>query len=303
MIRVALRGVVALCAWTAMTVAVQAAESQGAPVITVTGDGAGSSLDARVTKLERILKGQGLAELLTRIQRLQEDVQKLRGDLELQGNDINGIKQRQRDLYLDLDRRLQKLETAAAAMAAPAPTASPQPSVAPPAQPSGGVSAPAGSAPMAGGMTAAPSPVAASGMPATAPVTAANPEQEQADYQKAFDLLKGGHYDDAIAGFKDVLKHYPGGKLADNAQYWIGEAHFAARRFSEAADEFSKVINNYPHSSKVPDAMLKLGFSYYELAAWGKARDTLEKLKGSYPQSTAAQLADRRLHKMKAEGH
>ena len=49
--------------------------------------------------------------------------------------------------------------------------------------------------------------------------------------------------------------------------------------------------------------MLKLGFSYYELADWTKARDTLEQLKGRYPQSTAAQLADRRLEKMKTEGH
>ena len=130
-----------------------------------------------------------------------------------------------------------------------------------------------------------------------------NPEQEQAAYQKAFELLKGGRYDDAVAAFHDMLNQYPGGKLADNAQYWIGEAHFAARRFREAADEFNKVINSYPQSSKVPDAMLKLGFSYYELADWTKARDTLEQLKGRYPQSTAAQLADRRLEKMKTEGH
>ncbi len=301
--RVALYGVVVLSAWVLTTGATWAAESEGAPVITVTGDGGGSSLDARVTKLERILNGQGLADLLTRIQRLQEDVQKLRGDLEVQGNDINGIKQRQRDLYLDLDRRLQKLETAAASMTNPsASTAAPSL----PAQ-SGSVSPAAGSAPVAAGVTPAmPSTTQPTAPGTTSPMStppAANPGQEQVDYQKAFDLLKGGHYDDAIAGFKEVLKNYPNGNLADNAQYWIGEAHFAARRFSEAADEFGKVIHDYPQSPKVPDAMLKLGFSYYELAAWGKARDTLEQLKGRYPQSTAAQLADRRLQKMKSEGH
>jgi len=276
-----------------------------APVITVTGDSGGSSLDARVTKLERVLNGQGLADLLTRIQRLQEDVQKLRGDLEVQGNDINGIKQRQRDLYLDLDRRLQKLETAAPAMTKP-PASTTAPVAPLPGQP-GGVSPPVGGAPTAAGMNPAMPPTAQPTSPGmTAPMAtppAANPGQEQVDYQKAFDLLKGGHYDDAIAGFKEVLKDYPDGNLADNAQYWIGEAHFAARRFSEAADEFGKVIHDYPQSPKVPDAMLKLGFSYYELAAWGKARDTLEQLKGRYPQSTAAQLADRRLQKMKSEGH
>ena len=291
--RVALCGVLALSTWAVVNTPVQADDSQGAPVVTITGDASESALEARVAKLERVLNGQGLAELLTRIQRLQEDVEKLRGDLEVQGNDLNGIKQRQRDLYLDIDRRLQQLETAAAATAAPGASpplaATSAPRVAP---------GPGASAPMTAAMPAAPTPTTTT--PAPAPP---NPEQEQAAYQKAFDILKAGRYDDAVAAFHDMLNSYPGGKLADNAQYWIGEAHFAARRFREAADEFSKVINNYPQSSKVADAMLKLGFSYYELADWTKARDTLEMLKGRYPQSTAAQLADRRLQKMKTEGH
>jgi tol-pal system protein YbgF len=256
-----------------------AADTQGAPVVTITPQGAAApSLDARVTKLERVVEGQALADLMMRIQRLQEDVQKLRGDLEVQSNDLDGIKQRQRDLYLDIDRRLRQLEVASSSTVQAAPAAA-SPPAAVPVMPSFGPSAvPAAAAPP-------------------------NPEQEQAAYQKAFNYLKDGHYDDAIAAFRDMLATYPGGNLSDNAQYWLGEAHFAARRFREARDEFSKVINNYPQSSKVPDAMLKLGFSYYELADWGKARDTLEQLKGRYPQSTAAQLADKRLQKMKAEGH
>jgi tol-pal system protein YbgF len=295
MMRVALCGVLA-ASISALTAPLAVADTQGAPVVTVTGQAAGSSLEARVTKLERVLDGQALADLLTRIQRLQEDVQKLRGDLEVQGNDINGIKQRQRDLYLDIDRRLQQLESAAANTKAAPATTQPPPAVPPLAGVASGAAepTPAMSPPMA------PPPAMATAMPSS---PAANPEQEQAAYQKAFNLLKDGRYDDAIAAFHDMLSTYPGGKLADNAQYWIGEAHFAARRFREAADEFSKVVNNYPQSPKVPDAMLKLGFSYYELADWSKARATLEQLKGRYPQSTAAQLADRRLQKMKSEGH
>jgi len=276
--RAAVWSLLAAAVWTAVPAA--AADSQGAPVVTVTGGqaGAGQSLEARVSKLERVVEGQALADLLVRIQRLQEDMQRLRGDLEVQANDINGIKQRQRDLYLDIDRRLHQLEVSASAMATP-PAASPGPGAAP-------------------GMTPAMPPAA--GMPAGSPP---NPEQEQAAYQKAFDLLKDGHYDDAIAAFRNMLATYPGGKLSDNAQYWLGEAHFAARRFREAANEFSKVINVYPQSPKVPDAMLKLGFSYYELGEWSKSRDTLEQLAARYPQSTAAQLANKRLQKMKSEGH
>lgn len=283
--RAALWGLLA-AAWTATAAA---ADSQGAPVVTVTGGqgGAGLSLESRISKLERVVEGQALADLLLRIQRLQADMQQLRGELEVQANDIKGIKQRQRDLYLDIDRRLHQLEVSVAA-AATAPAASPAmpgsaPGMTPSLPPSTGVPV-AGTAPGVG----APPPA---------------PEQEQAAYQKAFDLLKGGHYDDAITAFRDLLTAYPGGKLADNAQYWLGEAHFAARRFREAAEEFGRVLRVYPQSPKVPDAMLKLGFSYYELGEWAKARDTLERLASRYPRSTAAQLADRRLEKMKSEGH
>lgn len=290
--RVAFRGVLAMCVWLVVAPAV-AADSDGAPVITVTGQTNESSLEARVSKLERVLGGQALTELLTRIQHLQEDVQKLRGDLEVQGNDINGIKQRQRDLYLDIDRRLQQLEASVAAKTTNAASSPPLPTM----------STQGGAPPATGDNTSTPA--VNSAMPATAAPqsTQQNSDEEQAAYQKAFNILRDGHYDDAIAAFKDMLNKYPGGKLSDNAQYWIGEAHFAARRFREASDEFSKVIKNYPQSSKVPDAMLKLGFSYYELSDWAKARSTLEHLEGRYPQSTAAQLADKRLRKMKSEGH
>lgn len=268
---------------TVVPAAALADDSQGAPVVSITAQpAAGPSIDARVTKLERVVEGQALADLLDRIQRLQEDVQRLRGDLEVQANDLNGVKQRQRDLYLDIDRRLRQLEVSATTGPAAMPSAAA--AVPPPA-----------SLPQAA-VPAAPSSSAAA-------AAASNPEREQVAYQKAFDLLKGGHYDDAIAAFREVLAAYPNGKLADNAQYWLGEAHFAARRFREAADEFSKVLGAYPQSAKVPDAMLKLGFSDYELGDWAKARQNLEQVLAHYPQSTAAQLADRRLQRMKLEGH
>jgi tol-pal system protein YbgF len=289
--RGAFRSVLAMCVWV-VVVPAMAADSEGAPVVTVTGQANGSSLESRVSKLERVLSGQALTELLTRIQHLQEDVQKLRGDLEVQGNDINGIKQRQRDLYLDIDRRLQQLEASNATKSTTASSSPPLPTMS--------------------AQSGAPGPGANSSIPAMNPPmpgmmapssTQPNSDEEQAAYEKAFNLLRDGHYDDAIAAFQDMLSKFPGGKLSDNAQYWIGEADFAARRFREASDEFNKVIKNYPQSPKVPDAMLKLGFSYYELSDWAKTRSTLEQLEGRYPQSTAAQLADKRLQKMKSEGH
>ncbi len=120
MSRLALSGMVlgVACA-TALPAGAAEPRPGGAPVVSATQPNPGPVLEARVAKLERLLEGQALADLLQRVQQLQQDVQSLRGELEVQANDINGLKQRQRDLYLDIDRRLQQLSAAAPTAAAP----------------------------------------------------------------------------------------------------------------------------------------------------------------------------------------
>src|SRR3569623_982000 len=245
-----------------------AAEQRPAPVVTSTMPGT-ESLDARVTKLERLFEGQALTDMLLRVQQMQQELQKLRGDLEVQTNEINGLKQRQRDLYLDIARRLRPAETSA--QAAPAASASG-----------------AGAAGAPGGAASAP--------------VGGSPEQERAAYQQAFDKLKEGRYDEAITLFRGVLANYPNGKLSDNAQYWLGEANYVTRRYREAVEEFGKVIVIHPQSQKIPDALLKRGYSNYELGDWAKARESLEQVASRYPQSPAAAKAATRMQKMKAEG-
>ena len=49
--------------------------------------------------------------MFNRLQQLQNEVQQLRGQLEEQTYLIESLKKRQRDLYLDTDRRLQLLES------------------------------------------------------------------------------------------------------------------------------------------------------------------------------------------------
>src|SRR3569623_251847 len=99
-----------------------------APVVGASIPGAQEALEARISKLERLLDGQGLTDMLMRIQQMQQELQKLRGDVEVQANEINGLKQRQRELYLDIDKRLQQAAAAAAPLAA-APGAAMTPAV------------------------------------------------------------------------------------------------------------------------------------------------------------------------------
>jgi tol-pal system protein YbgF len=70
-------------------------------------------MNKRVTRLERLVESQTFADMLTRIESLQQEVQQLRGQLEEQNHALEGMQRTQRELYLDTDRRLSRLEQAA----------------------------------------------------------------------------------------------------------------------------------------------------------------------------------------------
>lgn len=245
------------------------------------------TVEERVARLERLMDSQALVDMLMRLQNLQQEVSELRGQIEVQTHSIDGIKQRQRELYLDIDRRIRQLEEAAAAAQQP------------------GASGPGGM-PGAPGAAMTPSPGGAAGATgggaAGAEQPAVDPLAEQKAYQKAFDVLKAGRYEKSVEAFRAFLSRYPDGEYSANAQYWLGEANYVMNRIPVAIEEFQKVVDLYPDSSKAADAMLKLGYSHYELEKYDQARNTLTQLVEKFPDSTAAQLAQNRLHRMRLEG-
>lgn len=254
------------------------AREKPAPVIEATGgssvSGSSLSLQARVARLERLLENRALVDLMTRIDSLQKQVQQLQGQVEEQTYNMDELKKRQRDLYLDIDQRLRQLEETGAA----APAA-------------GAMAAPA---PMLGMSTAA-----MPGAAASEAVSLAEQKQEQADYEGAFALLKEGRYDLALAAFRTFVQNYPDGRFAGNAQYWLGEANYVQHNFKLALTEFEKVVNNYPASPKRADALLKMGYAYQELEQYDQARQTLNRITSGYPNTTAANLARKRLQELK----
>lgn len=126
---------------------------------------------------------------------------------------------------------------------------------------------------------------------------------DRANYQAAFDLLKDGKYADAANGFRQFLSTFPTSALADNAQYWLGEAHYVTKQYPEALKAFRTVVEKYPDSRKMPDALLKIGYCNYEMKNWAEARASLDQVVRQYADTTAARLAGQRLDKMKSEGH
>ncbi len=125
---------------------------------------------------------------------------------------------------------------------------------------------------------------------------------DRANYQAAFDLLKDAKYPEAINAFKQYLTTFPNGPLADNAQYWLGEAHYVTKQYTDALRDFRTVIEKYPDSRKIPDALLKIGYCNYELKNWGEARSALTQVVQRFGDTTAARLASQRLAKLDSEG-
>jgi tol-pal system protein YbgF len=246
----------------------------------------GQSVEQRLEKLERLMEGQGLADILMRLNALEEEVRQLRGQNEEQAHTIEQLKKRQRELYIDLDRRLLQLErgeSGGVSGVAPAPLKS---------QPSD-VSKPSTNKTPQPAQTNIP----ATGTPVVSPTARKN---EREAYQEAFDLLRELEYDKAIAAFSSFLQDYPDGRYAHIARYWLGEANYAQRHFKEAISNYQSLIEHYPKSPKVAEAMLKIGYSHYNLNQDKAAQEVLEKLIDRYPGTTESSQARNLLQKIRA---
>jgi len=240
------------------------------------------ALEQRLAKVERLVQSQGLIELMERVDHLQAELQRLQGEVETLGHGLEQIKKRQRELYLDLDGRLQRLEGRAAGGAPPAPTGHRGPAT-PPVKTS---------------QSAAPAPA---GQVETGGQEGASEEQARQAYNDAFTLLKAGRYEKAIGQLRNFLERYPQSQYADNAQYWLAQAFFVQRQYQNAMDEYQKLVQLYPDSPKLPHAQLKIGICLDELGQTEKARAVLEQVRDQYVGSSASRQASERLARIAAK--
>lgn len=68
--------------------------------------------EERLAKIETLLQDRSI-DLAKQIDELKQDLARMRGEIEVQAHQIDTLDRRQKDLYVDLDSRLRKLETSA----------------------------------------------------------------------------------------------------------------------------------------------------------------------------------------------
>ncbi|MEJ0100626.1 MAG: tol-pal system protein YbgF [Pseudomonadota bacterium] len=216
-------------------------------------------LDSRVGRIDRVVSNDSLVQMSNRIEAQQQEIRQLHGQLEELQNDNTKLRKEQRDLYADIDKRLADASTAAASAAEAAKSAA--------------------------ATNAANVPPAAAG-------------DEQTLYNRALDQLKSRDYAAATESFRSLAAQYPNGQLADNTQYWLGEAYYVTQEYDHAMAAFQRVLANWPNSRKAPDALLKVGYTQIEQGKVPVGKATLEQLVAKYPGSDAAKLATERLAKL-----
>jgi len=216
-------------------------------------------VEERLAKIEAAVgsttEKSAVLELASQIDGLRGEIARMRGQLEVLGNQADSAESRQKQLYLDIDTRLRKLEQAREQQAA-VPEKPPAP-----------------------------------GKPAEAEPSPA----EAKAYQAALDQFKLGNYSLAVAAMQGFLVTYPNSPLAANAQYWIGMAHSGQRDYKSAIAAQRKLLAAWPESPKAPDAMLSIASSQETMGDRKAAQKTLEELIARYPGSSSATSAKQRL--------
>jgi tol-pal system protein YbgF len=239
------------------------------------------SLADRVARLElQANNTQANQDLLNQMEQLRTEVQSLRQTVEQLQNENQQLQQRNRDQYLDLDGRLNRLE--GGALPAPPATGAPAASA-----------APAATAPT---RTVTPAVADASPRVHGDPGSLAQAGDERVAYNAAFDALKAGRYDESAQLFQAFIDTWPAGIYAPNALYWLGESYYATKNFALAAQQFEALIGRYPTHDKAPGALLKLGLSQFGEGQVQQAEATLQQVVARYPESDAARIAGDRLH-------
>ncbi len=241
-------------------------------------------------------------EVVYQLQTLLEEVRALRGQVEAQQVEIENLRRRQRDQYLDLDERLQTLGRQEGMVISDGTA-------------QGQVAQDSSFENTLGGQPIGTVPEVRAQIETTPEIITLAPpadvtqrsldqptEGEQVAYDRAFTALKETRYADAAAQFSAFVDDYPESSYAPNAYYWLAETYYVTRDFDTALAMFQIVLERYPDSSKAGDALLKLGFSHFELQQWPQARSALEQVRADYPETTLSRLADSRLREMRLSG-
>ena len=250
------------------------------------------AIDARVGELEAQAKNRSIIDLFNQVEILKTEFAKLRGQIELLQNEMENTQKRQRDLYVDLDGRLRKVEAQQVEQAARAAALAASAAAAAAAAPPAGSMPPALVGPT--GVAVEPNRAMPPGA-VVAPPAAMDAVAEQRAYDQGLEHFRAGRFAEAVTAFQLFTRNFPRSTLVPSAQYWIGNSLYATRDFRGAIATQRQLIAQYPDSAKASDALLNIASAQSELGDIQAARTTLQEVASKYPATEAGAKAKQRL--------
>ncbi|ENX38957.1 YbgF trimerization domain-containing protein [Acinetobacter courvalinii] len=238
-------------------------------------------------------------EIMQKNQKLEEEIRKLRGQLEEHDNAIEQLKKELTNRYTDLDQRLELLSQK---IDPPEDNPEAQDPSAATASTNADTSAPA---------IVPAAPVPQQTTPATTQAPAAQPqtntattesassqiELEKAAYTVALDAYKQGGAKKAIQPMQNFIKNHPNGIYVGNAYFWLAEFYLAVEPvdYKAAKQNYNIVATRYPNSAKASRAVYQL----YSIAKevdknTALANQYKSKLISQYPQSEEAKFIQKK---------
>jgi tol-pal system protein YbgF len=117
-------------------------------------------------------------------------------------------------------------------------------------------------------------------------------------FNRALGDYNAGIYELAISGFKEFLSSYPANERAGAAQFYIGDALMAQKKYGEAVTEFDKVLAMPNNGDKKCSALYRKGQALVAQKQNQQATTALNSVVKECPGTTEAENAARDLKTM-----
>lgn len=118
---------------------------------------------------------------------------------------------------------------------------------------------------------------------------------EARQHDEAMKLMKAADYERAAPALAAFVKRYPASDALPSVRFWLGNAHYALKNFSEALVQFRAMVAAAPEHPRTPAAWLAIANCHLELKNVAAARKALEDALRLYPNHETAATAKERL--------
>lgn len=238
------------------------------------------------------------AQIVAQVQQLNQEVGGLRERVYILEFELEKARERQKQLYDDLDLRLRKFERLQSRPANETQQTDAVSSTEPESEEP--ATSPETSTEI---QEESEAPQPSIDIDPQPPLTDADLHAMRDAYDAAFRTLKAGDFEDAITKFKAFIESYPSSDLVDDAWFWIAESSYITKEFEDAIKIYHYIAREFPDYQRAHEALLKIGYIYYAVGNYEEAQLYLNEVLNRFPASRSAFSAQRRLNKMKLDGN